>query len=247
MKQTSAVYTYQNQAKLTRWLSISFIVYIVLNVLAGLGEAYLLNMFKQAAPTIMEEGTASPAYDSLLSYESMVLYFYITVALVFVVTAVLTAKWIMRANKNARALEATEVEITPRWSVGWFFVPIMNLVMPFRSMTQIWNGSMRIAGKAATKTVLYVWWLAWIASYVVSRLSSTLEKQASKAMDAAQTHEALQAALSSFLTSGYIGLISNVLIIISALALLKIIYAVNQAQERGALRPAADAEPEAER
>ncbi|OSI11089.1 Uncharacterised protein [Neisseria zoodegmatis] len=247
VKQESAVYTYQNQDKRTRWLLITFIIYIVLNVLSGFGEMYALNTIKQAAASITEEGIESSAYEAVLSSQNMVFYLYLTAVLVFVVTAVLTAKWIMQANKNARALGATEVEMTPGWSVGWFFVPIMNLFMPLRGVTQIWNGSMRAAGKPAHQTMLYVWWGSWVVGNILGRLTTRVGDRAWEAMEAAQTEEAFKTALSSYLSSGYVGLLYNVLTIISALALLKIIYSVNQAQEQSALPPTVSAAPEAER
>src|SRR5262249_29946861 len=39
--------------------------------------------------------------------------------------------WVYRANRNARALGAEGLAYSPGWSVGWFFVPLANLVMPY--------------------------------------------------------------------------------------------------------------------
>jgi hypothetical protein len=51
--------------------------------------------------------------------------------LVYVATVVVFAIFLRRANSNARALGAWSMRFTPGWVVGWFFVPIANLFMPW--------------------------------------------------------------------------------------------------------------------
>src|SRR4051812_12371242 len=43
----------------------------------------------------------------------------------------LVGMWIYRTNANAHALGGA-VSITPGWAVGWFVVPLANLVMPYQ-------------------------------------------------------------------------------------------------------------------
>lgn len=40
--------------------------------------------------------------------------------------------WVYRANYNCRQWGAAGMRFTPGWSVGWFFVPIMNLFRPLQ-------------------------------------------------------------------------------------------------------------------
>ena len=47
--------------------------------------------------------------------------------------------WVYRANQNARDLSGNELEFSPGWSVGWFFVPIAALFMPYRVVAEIWR------------------------------------------------------------------------------------------------------------
>lgn len=49
----------------------------------------------------------------------------------FVISIVLVSLWIYRAHDNLRAAGVTDLEFTPGSSIGWFFVPIMNLFKPF--------------------------------------------------------------------------------------------------------------------
>lgn len=50
--------------------------------------------------------------------------------------------WIYAANRNLASLRPTgRLEFTPGWSVGWFFVPIANLVKPYQAVREIWEHS----------------------------------------------------------------------------------------------------------
>jgi hypothetical protein len=73
--------------------------------------------------------------------------------------------WIYRVACNARALGAQGLDDTPGWAVGWYAVPVMNLVRPMRAMTQIWLASQAPARwqKLGTPRLLAVWWGFWIA------------------------------------------------------------------------------------
>ncbi|MCP5468293.1 MAG: DUF4328 domain-containing protein [Deltaproteobacteria bacterium] len=89
--------------------------------------------------------------------------------------------WINRANKNARALGAKDIEYSPGWTVGWFFVPIMNLFKPYQAVEQIWRASQTDRSKPweQNHSPLYFkfWWVFWVISniiaYILARMSLT--------------------------------------------------------------------------
>jgi uncharacterized membrane protein len=107
---------------------------------------------------------------------------------VYITTAVLFLMWIYRASKNLRHLGAYQIEFTPGWAVGWFFVPFANLVTPYRVVKEIWVKSdpkIPDAGgepdwqKSGSTALLGWWWAVWIltclANQAVLRLSTTAE------------------------------------------------------------------------
>jgi Domain of unknown function (DUF4328) len=49
--------------------------------------------------------------------------------------------WVYRANKNGRALGAQGMKYSPGWSVGWFFVPIASMFVPYWILKEIWQVS----------------------------------------------------------------------------------------------------------
>jgi hypothetical protein len=88
---------------------------------------------------------------------------------VLVASVVVFLLWVYRSNTLARALGASAMEHTPGWSVGWFFVPVANLFMPYFVMKEIYlatcsprNYSMAHDEPPGLKTVR-VWWLLALA------------------------------------------------------------------------------------
>jgi Domain of unknown function (DUF4328) len=49
--------------------------------------------------------------------------------------------WEYQAYRNLPALGASELEESPGSAVGWWFVPILNLWKPLRTMVEIWKAS----------------------------------------------------------------------------------------------------------
>ena len=48
--------------------------------------------------------------------------------------------WTHRAYRNLPA-PARHLKFTPAWAVGWLFVPLANLVVPYFVFSEIWNHS----------------------------------------------------------------------------------------------------------
>lgn len=96
--------------------------------------------------------------------------------LVFVVTVVVFAGWIMQANRNARAMGARHMTFTPGWSVGWFFIPIANLWKPYQAMSQIFRASadpQRWPG-TPVPAILKPWWALWIIYSLFSNYATRM-------------------------------------------------------------------------
>ena len=85
------------------------------------------------------------------------------------ITAIIFLVWVYRAMARARELTPA-LTITPGWAVGWFFVPVASLWMPYGVMTEIVEGSGVSAPAYAerTRTLIGWWWGAWIARSLLS-------------------------------------------------------------------------------
>jgi hypothetical protein len=83
----------------------------------------------------------------------------------FAVTLVLYLIWKYRATSNRWCLDPATALIRPGWAVGWYFIPIANLVMPLKAMLQLCPPFEKRA---------YWWWGLYLASLICSVLSEIL-------------------------------------------------------------------------
>lgn len=97
------------------------------------------------------------------------------VTLSFLLCAVVAfCVWLRRVTANLPALGASELRFTPAWAVGWWFIPLANLVVPLLVMVEAWKASDPRAGATdrATRSrlpagvVIPIWWAAWIVDMV---------------------------------------------------------------------------------
>ncbi len=76
---------------------------------------------------------------------------------------VLVPVWIYRAMAAARR-SAPSLKTSPRWAVGWLFVPLAGLWKPLETMGQIWQGSQskRYVDSASNPSTMNYWWFVWL-------------------------------------------------------------------------------------
>lgn len=87
-------------------------------------------------------------------------------------------RFLGRANHNARALGADGISATPGWTIGYFFVPVINLWRPYQILQEIWKASAPEPGDWKTRagSSLIGWWwglrlLDNVANRVVLRMT----------------------------------------------------------------------------
>lgn len=56
-------------------------------------------------------------------------------------TAVFFLIWIYQAFRNLSPLKARNLEFSPGWAVGWWFIPFANLLKPFQVVRELFNES----------------------------------------------------------------------------------------------------------
>ena len=89
------------------------------------------------------------------------------IAAILIVTIVIWCIWQHRAQSNARELTAGGLHFSPGWAVGWWFVPIADLWMPFRTIRELWKGSHGPAWQGIrTWRLIGWWWALWLVSWI---------------------------------------------------------------------------------
>lgn len=141
----------------------------------------------------------------------------------FIATALAVLRWLYVANGNARSLGADDLTGSPAWAVGWFFVPLANLVMPYVMVRDMWKASVNPRDWQAESSpgLVILWWGCWLVSQIASTIAFRLELE--MGMEASDATRML-------------GLASDLVSIPSALLLAMIIGRI-QAQQVNA-RPA---------
>ena len=80
--------------------------------------------------------------------------------------------WSYRANRDARAFGASGMSFSPGWAVAVGFIPVVNLIGPYRAVKEIYQASSRTASSSIGNSwrdtrvpaVFPLWWGFWIAS-----------------------------------------------------------------------------------
>ena len=89
---------------------------------------------------------------------------------------VLVGRWIYLTNANAHAL-SSDMTMRPGWAVGWFFVPLANLFMPYQGVKETWRESHEAAGlyDEMDSSLLPLWWGLWITTNILANLTFMLD------------------------------------------------------------------------
>jgi hypothetical protein len=152
---------------------VAVYAFMVSEVFFGIGTAFALVALGQrnpADPHTLDDIVISENADLIMGL----------VALVFLATLIFVAfaslRWIYRLNANSHLL-SDEVRISPRWNVGWFFVPLANLFKPFEGLAQAWQASQAWRNDAPgdLPTVMRWWWGFWLIYTIVSNIAFRLE------------------------------------------------------------------------
>ena len=86
--------------------------------------------------------------------------------------------WTHRVARNLPALGGWGLKYTPGWAVGWFFIPLANLVMPYFVAAEIWRESdpeqRHLDGQEIKPASPLVagWWISYVVYAVVPTLVS---------------------------------------------------------------------------
>lgn len=93
----------------------------------------------------------------------------------FIAGGIVLLVWLSRANRRLRALGREGMQFTPGWSVGWFFVPLANFVMPASVVQDLWRASTSDPSPTGWKaspqsSLVNAWWSLFILGNLISRI-----------------------------------------------------------------------------
>lgn len=155
--------------KLWPFLRYSFLAAIISEAALTLSNAHTFFFFKAAiagADVSVTEGAFVDLHQAIAGFG------YLTILILSIVAY---CRFYYRAMKNLTLVGAADLRTTPFWSVGTFFVPVVNLWKPLSAVRQIWRGS-HDPETADVKVPAMIgwWWCFWIVSNILGNISFRL-------------------------------------------------------------------------
>jgi len=161
------------QFKDPAWLTwVTRICLIASAVISGATIAVTMQQYALLKSAEKGQMSLDDIYDQMLIQLGLVGLPQLIVA---VASIVFIAMWIYRVAWNARVFAgARNMDFTPGWSVGWYFVPFANLWKPYQAMKEVWRASANPSqmDRTGVSWWLPLWWLLWLANNIVSNYAS---------------------------------------------------------------------------
>ena len=213
-------FQYRPTTGLVKYITIFFLGEMALSVVLGaisLAEATIFVDY-----VAVEEVLDPNAFAFYMGYACIGLLYlpiYLTCVVLFCV-------WINRANKNVRALGAQGMRHAPGWCVGSFFVPIVNLFVPYKAVHEIYQASDPAADRSnwirsRVSPDVGRWWGCWIVSCILGQITFRLAMSDDPAM---------------LVSSAWLGVLAGILAIPSALLAIRVVRTIHERQEQKAAR-----------
>lgn len=142
-----------------------FVALCVTNVLATISLAAQIQLLEMARFGTVISAQHAAAHDARLRLIGAV-----ELSLTFAAGITLLV-WVYRVNRNAHTFGTEGMSYSPGWSVGWFFMPLANLYMPFKVLRELWQVATPGAGtqwrKAPISPLVAAWWIACLVRGVI--------------------------------------------------------------------------------
>lgn len=225
MQRDTGTYHHRDATSLVHWVRLSLYAQVVISmvaVMSGALEYQILTGLRDGTFPSQEAAIgAAEASDARQGIVGMLQ------TLVYIFSGFLILRWIHRANWNARALGAHGMQFTPGWSIGWYFVPFLNLWKPYQAMKEIWKASHAPHAwqPHAVPSLLGNWWGLWLLTSMLSNGSLRLTLRAED--------------IGQLLSANMVTVASDLSGVVLALVFLVLLRRVDEAQSRSLQGPAA--------
>jgi len=209
---------YQSGHDRARWITyflIGVIIVAPISMLSNYVQIDLLESARRGMSIASAEASANDARQQLIgSIQTLLL----------IGTATLFLMWFHRAHRNLSALGAKELQHTPGWAVGGFFVPILNLIRPYQVACEIWKASDPGYSDGTswkslgTPSVVQRWWWMFLITGFLGNITLRMM---------IQNPDTIQ----DLITLSWINLVTDILDIPSAIFAITMVKQIDQRQE----------------
>lgn len=169
MAQQIGTYTYSDPTSLANWvrglLYLDIVVTAVLTISTFMQHALIQDILGgvyHGNPDLSSIAAASDLRQQIIGWVSTG---------VNIIGMILVLCWIYRVMANSWALTDLEMEFTPGWAIGWYFIPFANLIKPYHAMKEIWRENVASYEGEPRRNNLPLWWGLWISTGIISQIS----------------------------------------------------------------------------
>jgi Cof subfamily protein (haloacid dehalogenase superfamily) len=113
--------------------------------------------------------------DEAVAYDTGMAHLYSASLALTLMAAIAFLAWLSRTVDNTPVLRGGVPSVTPRWSIGWWFVPFVNLVKPYQIVREV-HDRMAIGSNSAGDWILLAWWLTWLIGRAVTVIAQLISK-----------------------------------------------------------------------
>lgn len=149
-------------------------IWLAFQSLYGLASAYFLMDLSRVPQDTRMAFSDSPPAEMEMSYNVVGIAALLHL-LAFVVSGFLILRWVHRTNSNAQAW-SSNLNVSPGWNVGFFFIPIANLWKPFQGVRETWEAS-QSGPDLSVPAWMRWWWACWLAISILGNISFRIELQ----------------------------------------------------------------------
>jgi Domain of unknown function (DUF4328) len=206
-----------NNKSLIRVLQVTLWLYVVVYICS------IIQVFtRQGDPISFYPGDSEIFGKNLHYYLQLLLT--LANAIVGLVFCILFIVWFYRAYDNIKKVNPEKTSLSTGWTIGCWFVPIMNLFRPHRIMLEIWDGTQTAAAEqgkflpAERPIQVNVWWICWMAGLAIAIVGGYLQIRELNALNTAEYlgyEEWRQNSIQAFKKVQFLMLVSGILQLIS--------------------------------
>ena len=219
-------YNYTDIKTKTKILTILLVISIIIKLILCTSITYNIKLINKIQNGLEISET------EIEKYEASVRILVISEIAIIILVIIFFFIWLNNAYKNIYTMKIQSIEYTPNWAVGWFFIPILNLFRPFQIIRELWKASNPeympnegISWKSQnTEKIIIFFWTFYLISEIflrgVIKLSELRETDTAEEM----------------LRSCRITLFQQILYIISAILLIKIVRTITIMQKQKYLK-----------
>ncbi|HWA15914.1 MAG TPA: DUF4328 domain-containing protein [Gemmatimonadales bacterium] len=133
-------------------------------------------------------------------------------AAMMLVTALLYFNWLYNSVRNVAEVRGKPTTVTQGWAIGYWFIPIINLYRPYRTMVELWEKSSQGIAVKMLPPPIALWWLTYL-------LGGGLDGSTTRLVEAGMLR----------LSAG-LEVAGKLLLVVAAYLLIRIISAIDAAQ-----------------